>query len=45
MPGKAALLQRLRREAEDIEKNFKEELKLDIVDAEKLIWHITFEGA
>ena len=42
---KAQVLQRLRREQQDIENNFKEMLKLKVVDPEKSIWHITFEGA
>ena len=42
---KPQLLQRLNREKADIENNFKESLRLDVIDEEKLIWHITFEGA
>ena len=42
---KPQLLQRLNREKADIENNFKESLRLEVIDQEKLIWHITFEGA
>ena len=42
---KAQVIQRLRREQQDIENNFKEMLKLKVVDEDKSIWHITFEGA
>ena len=42
---KPQLEQRLKREAEDIMNNFKDQLRLEIVDDQKHIWHITFEGA
>ena len=29
----------------DLEENFADTLKLKVVDEEKLIWHVTFEGA
>ena len=29
----------------DIETNFKDMLKLEVIDDQKLIWYITFEGA
>ena len=45
MPPKAQLVQRLRREKEDIENNYANMLKLLVKDAEKNIWHIDFEGA
>ena len=43
MGGKAGLLQRLRREKQDVDENFKD-LKLEVKDEEKRIWHITFTG-
>ena len=43
--NKVALLNRLQREKEDIEKNYSDQLILNVVDQEKLIWHITFTGA
>ena len=42
---KPQLVQRLRREIQDIENNFADTLKLKVVDEEKMIWHVTFEGA
>mmetsp|Transcript_16055 Transcript_16055/g.24916 ORF Transcript_16055/g.24916 Transcript_16055/m.24916 type:complete len:146 (-) Transcript_16055:22-459(-) len=38
-------MQRLRREAMDIEQNYGTMLKLEIVDQQNNIWHITFNGA
>ena len=45
MPSKAQLLQRLRREKEDIEKNYQDSLHLEVKDADKNIWHVSFMGA
>ena len=45
MPSKAQLLQRLRREKEDIEKNYQDSLHLEVKDAEKNIWHVSLMGA
>ena len=42
---KPVLLQRLRREQADIDNNYKDLLKLKVINEEKCIWHITFEGA
>ena len=40
-----ALLQRLNKEKQDLENNYADMFKLQVIDEEKLIWHVTFEGA
>ena len=36
---------RLQREAQDIEKNYSDQLVLEIKDAERRVWHVHFTGA
>ena len=36
---------RLRREKEDLENNYQNTFRLRVIDEEKHIWHIEFEGA
>ena len=42
---KPALLKRLNKEMIDIETNFKEMLKLNVIDDSQMVWHVTFEGS
>ena len=39
------MIQRLRREKEDLDNNYQNMFKLTVVDEEKHKWHIEFEGA
>ena len=43
--NKANLLNRLKKEQQDLEKNYSNILNLNIVDNDNLIWEITFKGA